>query len=94
MQYQVGPDESFTDAIFRSVADFENSAPVDLPSLYEVVDPDALDALFEHDVLEESGNLLLTIRYSDSTVTVHGNGTIRVTADFPSAGEIGIDLEA
>lgn len=94
MQYKVGAEESFTDAIFRSVAEFENRAPINLPSLYDVVDPDALDALFERDVLDESGNLLLTFRYSDSTVTVHGNGTIRVTAEPPSAGVVGPHLEA
>ena len=94
MQYQVAHDESVTDAILRGVADVEHCAPSDLPPLYDAVEPDALDALFEHGLPGESGTLLLTFTYSDSTVVVHGDGTLRVTRGTSATRGVATNLEA
>lgn len=41
-----GGVDSTTAAVLRAVAEREGSDPVDLPALYDAIDPDALDALF------------------------------------------------
>lgn len=46
-QYPVAADESVTVQLVRALADAADVDPVDLsPPLYDVVDPDALEALF------------------------------------------------
>lgn len=46
--YRVADDERVTQAVLRAIADAEDVDPVDLDTpLNAVVDPEALDALFE-----------------------------------------------
>jgi len=65
--------------IIDRIAKREEIQPVELsPPLYNVVDPEALEALLESDSVE------VTFTYAGYTVTVHSGGTVRVkpqTAD-------------
>lgn len=48
-------ETSATVAIVRAVAEAENANPGDLPLLSDVIDPEALDALFDDDRVGRSG---------------------------------------
>lgn len=47
MEYQIDPDETVPDAIMEAARLYEQCDSVARASLFDVVDPDALDALFE-----------------------------------------------
>ena len=47
MEYELGPDESVSTAVVRAVSAVEGREPCSLRPLAYVLDPDALDALFE-----------------------------------------------
>jgi len=69
-------------AVVETVAvalDLETTA---LEPLYESVDPDALDALFEaKDSSATPGELTVTFTVAERQVTVHGSGEVVVHAD-------------
>lgn len=50
----------------------------DLPPLYEVVDPDAINALFERHGGAENANALLSFRIETWNVFIRGDGRIRI----------------
>lgn len=56
-------------AVVSKVAEREGTSPTDLPPLQNVVDSDALDALFSDD---EEGNIELDFRYSSHEVHISG----------------------
>lgn len=45
--YEADPGEPISIGIVRAVAVLENTDPMELPPLYQVLDPEALDALVE-----------------------------------------------
>lgn len=47
MEYEIGPDESVSTAVVRAVSAVRGLEQCSLQPLADVVDPDALDALFE-----------------------------------------------
>ncbi|MDG5761775.1 hypothetical protein QA600_20855 [Natronococcus sp. A-GB1] len=47
MEYEVGVNESVTTAIVRAVSAVEGRQPTSMPPLTHVINPDALDALFD-----------------------------------------------
>lgn len=67
------------------MADAEGTAPVDLPPLHDVVETDALDRLFAAPLDDGArSSLELCFYYSDSIVTVRGDGTIDVAPRQPT----------
>lgn len=63
-----GPPSS---TVVRAVADAEEVEPTELPALYEAIDPDALDALFQG---RATGSV--TFDYGGYTVTVRQNAEV------------------
>ncbi|WP_394348463.1 HalOD1 output domain-containing protein [Natronococcus sp.] len=47
MEYEIGVDESVATAIVRAVSAVEGRQPGSMPPLTHVINPDALDALFD-----------------------------------------------
>lgn len=47
MDHQIAPDESVSMAVVRAVSALEDRDPATLPPLGAVLDPDALDVLFD-----------------------------------------------
>lgn len=47
--YEADPGEPISVVVVRAVAVLENTDPMELPPLYQVIDPEALDALVESD---------------------------------------------
>ncbi|MDS0220350.1 hypothetical protein NDI54_03185 [Haloarcula sp. S1AR25-5A] len=76
---EIRPAESVSEAVVQAVSTLEGCHPRALPSLYGVVNPDALNTLFRQDTERESGRTdLVSFRFSDSLVTVSADECIRV----------------
>ena len=72
-------EEPLSETVVMAVADAKDRAPTDLPPLHDVIDPDALDALFA-DTLDgrtRSGGRL-AFEYCDCDVAVLGRGKVLV----------------
>lgn len=62
--------------VVAAIAEHEGVDPMDLdPPLFEVVDPDALDNLFN----EAASNGRVTFSYNGAAVTVTSEGDVRVS---------------
>lgn len=66
-------------SVVWAVAEAEGVDPTDLPSLHDVVDPDALDALFRGQT-----RATVTFEYHGYTVTVRENADVVVQEPGPS----------
>jgi hypothetical protein len=78
-----------SERVVMAVADACDTDPLDLPQLYGVIDPDALDALV-HDL--PGGEVCF--RYVGYIVTVESNGSVRIdgrpiAGDFAGEGTSG-----
>lgn len=65
-------------AAVSAVAEVDGTDPVELPPLYDAIDPEALNALFtsqSHAPVER-----LSFQYAGYEVVVRGNGTVLVRA--------------
>lgn len=85
VQYETStqrPDEStVSERVFTAVADARDEDPLELPPLYDVIDPDALDQLFDHGVTgRQTGPGRVNFRLADCEVVVHSDGEVEVTA--------------
>lgn len=71
MEYEIGADESVSTAVVRAVSAAEGRAPRTLRSLADVLDPTALDVLFDSrgDGTPRTGGRLSFV-YSDCYVTI------------------------
>lgn len=74
--------EPLSETVVMAVAHAKGRAPTDLPPLHDVIDPDALDALFA-DTLDgrtRSGGHL-TFEYCNCDVAVLGRGKVLVDSN-------------
>jgi hypothetical protein len=74
MDHEISVDESVSMAVVRAVSAVENRDPVTLPPLSAVLDPDALDALFDstYDGKQRIGGQVSFV-FSECRITVeHG----------------------
>lgn len=87
MEYEIGTDEYVSTAVVKAVSALEGRAPLDLPPLANVIDPDALDVLFAADGCDDpkSGGRL-TFIFSGSRVTID-NGEYLTIEPIPTAPE-------
>ncbi|AHG03610.1 hypothetical protein HALDL1_08370 [Halobacterium sp. DL1] len=68
-----------TEAVVTAVATATGMGPLELPPLYSVLDPDALDGLFSAAPDGPGqGESSLAFEYADQVVTVNGHGTVIV----------------
>ena len=73
-------DRPLSTAVSMGVAAVTNTAPTDQDPLFESVDPDALNQLF--DLSEESTEHCegqMTFSFNECKVTVYSDGTIEIT---------------
>lgn len=68
---QTSPSE----AVIYRVAEQQDVDPVELPPLYESIDPDALDSLVQSSAASDS-QLEVEFTYAGHDVTVTGSGTV------------------
>ncbi|WP_324663077.1 HalOD1 output domain-containing protein [Haloarcula sediminis] len=77
MDHTRSSDTPMTVAVVEAVSSFENCDPTDLPPLYDTLDADALDALFETD---GGRGCTVSFPFSDSHVTIENGERIVVEA--------------
>jgi hypothetical protein len=65
-----GERERTSEAVVAAVADATDRDPLSLPALYEVVDPDALDAIFA------DGGVTVSFSYADCEVVVDDDAVL------------------
>ena len=82
--YQVTFDagDSVSDLLRETIVELDERAPQNLPALDDVVDTDALDALFAPrvDGEERSDDSTLSLTYAGYDVRVHANGLVVLSA--------------
>lgn len=79
------PRESLSTALAAMVARAKGADPTEEFRLYEYVDPEALDALFEHSRRWADASWQLEFEAGDETIVVGSDGTIEVAG--PAAPE-------
>jgi hypothetical protein len=79
MEFELNGDEPVSLAIIRGVAVAENTRPEDLPELYGVIDPDALDELVSPDNRESAFEGNVSFSYSNSYVVVRCTPSITIS---------------
>ncbi|QRV17800.1 hypothetical protein JMJ58_22475 (plasmid) [Haloterrigena salifodinae] len=68
-------------AVVSAVAEAEGVDPVDLPPLYETIDPEALNDLLSS--RDDSTVATVEFEYAGYAVTVRGEGMVTVCSDSP-----------
>ncbi|GCF16004.1 hypothetical protein Harman_39390 [Haloarcula mannanilytica] len=79
MTREIESSESVSEAVVEAVSEVEDCPPRSLPPLYNTVNPEALDKLFNRTnnaVTERTGHF--TFQYSDSIVTVGEDGYLTI----------------
>ena len=75
-------------AVIETVAVARNREPTRLEPLYEVVDPDALDALVRSsEDSQVADGTTVAFEVADRSVTVHGDGTVVVRPVESASGD-------
>lgn len=77
-EYGLESDRSPTEVIIEALAEAAEIDPMDLPPLYEFVDPDALDQLFGRHDGAAHADALLSFQVETWNVFVRTDGRIRI----------------
>lgn len=85
VQYEIdnrqSDDGAVSQRVVAAVAEAHSTDPTELPPLYDAVDPDALDALFDRGNYGERENPgRVVFMFADCEVVVHSDGEVTVTA--------------
>ena len=73
-------DDSPSDVVVRAVAALSGESPLELPPLYDSIEPDALNAMFDHARRVGGADCGVTVSfcYHGFDVTVEPDGTVRI----------------
>jgi len=77
-EYRDGDELSPSEVIIDAIAEAAGSEPAEVPTLYEYVDPDAIDALFERHDGSEDAEAVLGFTVDAWNVFVRADGKVRV----------------
>lgn len=77
-EYDPQRDCSATEAIIWALADAIGVDPTVLPPLFDYVDPDALNALFDRSETDIEGTTILSFQIDTWNVFVRSDGRIRI----------------
>ncbi|GAA0259084.1 HalOD1 output domain-containing protein [Haladaptatus pallidirubidus] len=76
-------DEPPSKAVVQALAAVEGVAPAELKLLYESIDPEALDTLFDTAVIgQEEGNLVIKFSASGHRVIIRSDESITIPVDI------------
>lgn len=79
-RYEERADSDISTAVVLAVARASGTDPMELPPLYDHVDPDALDALVAHNTERSAQtNLAITFLFTGYEVTIRADGEIIVS---------------
>ena len=77
-EYSSESDRSPSDAVIEAIAEAAETDPIELPPLYNYIDPDALDQLIEKHGRVSSQKTVLSFRVETWNVFINSDGQIRV----------------
>lgn len=80
VSYDWDSDESIAETIVSTVAKLSNAEPEDIDRLYDRIDPDSLETIFEpanESIGRNAGHV--SFSFETYTVTIHATGTIVVS---------------
>ena len=77
-EYGAEEDRSPAAAVIEAIAAAANVDPVDLPPLFESIDSDALNQLFETRSERQESKALLSFQFETWNVFVRSDGRIRI----------------
>jgi hypothetical protein len=77
----ISTEESAATTVVEAVADETGRAPSDLPTLYDVVDPDALNQLVDRTRLDREPNVTVTFAMAGCRVEVTDTGAVAVECE-------------
>lgn len=85
VQYEIGTSQSdeyaVSQRVISAVADVRGRSPLELPPLYSVIDPDALDRLFDSGGARSQNTLdRVVFTFDGCEVVVYSDGEVNVTA--------------
>ena len=75
--YTLGEDETILEGVTAAVAAITDRDVTELPALYEVIDPECLETLFE----TGAGERRVAFKYAGCSVLVNGKGRVAVAQD-------------
>lgn len=76
-EYQPYTEHSLIEAIVGAVAEAAGVDPLDLPPMYDFIDPDAVDKLFRQPRATKVDQYL-SFKFDEWIVSIHADGVIRV----------------
>ena len=77
-EYDSESDRSPTEAVIEALADAADVDPTEIPTLYEYVDPDAFNKLFDGSDRATEGDTVLSFQVERWHVFIRSDGRIRV----------------
>ena len=77
-KYETDSDRSPAVAVADALAEADGVDAMDLPPLYDVIDPDALDALFAERGQSADAETVVSFRFGRWNVFVGSDGRIRI----------------
>lgn len=76
-------EQNVSERIVETVAEAEGVAPTELdPCLYDVIDPDALNELFQQQEAGLTTDGIISFTYHGYTVVVSSDSTVEIDPDF------------
>ena len=77
--YNVSKSESVSTAVLHALAEFEEVDATDLPPLFDVIEPDALNALYRRRDEHEGFSGVVSFEFKNATAEVNGGPQPTVT---------------
>lgn len=78
-RYAQPENAAISQRVINEVAEERGVDPIDLPPLYDVIDPDALDKLFPRGIGDAATTGRVVFTLAQCEVVVHSTGEIEVT---------------
>lgn len=69
-EFSFGTDESPSHAVIRAITEVKGVDPTEMAPLYEVIEPDALDAMFDGTTQSEERNGLVSFRMDEFEIEI------------------------
>ncbi|RLM89078.1 HalOD1 output domain-containing protein [Haloarcula sp. Atlit-7R] len=76
VQFDASRDGGASHAVVTALAAVTGNGPTEIEPLYDVVDPDALDALFQHGSDDSKSGIAVSFELDGSDVTVYSTGEV------------------
>jgi hypothetical protein len=80
VEFDVDGERSTSEVVVYTVAEVSDEEPTSLRPLGEIIDPDALDTIFERPPAKEPGGTHISFEYEGYEVTVFGHGRLTLSS--------------